>query len=335
MALFRKNPKPDEDPDALTEQGMEKLQEGDARGAIAAFAAAVKINPQHAQAWYGKGCAHGELEEDQLAIEAYKQSAKYAGDRAGLPLYNLGNTYQRLEQYQEAAECFHQATQVDPTMADAWINLGRLLDDSGQHEAAVECYDKALESEPADVVAWSNRGNSLRSLGKSKEALESYRKALELDGDDVAARIGIGPCLLDCGQIEEGLEALQSAVEDTRHPMALFEFATALAKVDQHEAAVTFYDTLIENDFVSAEIFNNRGECLAKLDRIDESLESFDKAIEFDEEFAPAWFGKARVLVNANRVNEARPAAKRYAELASEEERSEPAAQALLKMCGL
>lgn len=334
MSFFRKAPKK-EDPDSLTNQGMEHLANGDADAAITAFAAAVRLDPQHGQAWYGKGCAHSELEQFEQAIEAYQQSVNFAGERAHLPLYNLGNVYQRLNQLTDAARCFQQAVKLQPEMADAWINLGRVLDDSGQRAEAVKCYDVALELAPDDVVAWSNRGNSLRGLNQFEDALNSYRKALELDDQDFAARVGIGCCLVECGQADEGIAALQNALEETQHPMVMFELATALAKLDRHEAAVSLYDSLIEVQFTSAETWNNRGECLARLERIDDALQSFDQAIAFDPEFAPAYFGKARVLVNAERIDEARPLAQRYRELADDQEILNPPARALLSICGL
>jgi superkiller protein 3 len=334
MAWFRRASQPD-DPDSLTAQGMEYMQKGDAGRAVKAFAAAVELDPQHGQAWYGKGCAHGELGQHDEAIHAYEQSAQFAGERAGLPLFNLGNLYQELEQPQAAVRCFLQAVQADPTMADAWINLGRLVDDSGEHGAAIEYYDIALQLAPDDVTAWSNRGNSLRSLERFEEGLASYRKALELDGDDLAARVGSGACLIECGQPEAGIEALAKALEETRHPVAMFELATAMAKTDQHAAALSMFDSLIEAEFVTAEIWNNRAECLARLGQIEASLESFDRAIAFDAGFAPAWFGKARVLVNAERIEEARPVAQRYRELVDETERRKPPVQALLNLCGI
>lgn len=335
MFFFRRKSKSSNDPDVLTAEGMQHMQRGNAAAAVKAFEAAIQLDPQHGQAWYGKGCAHGDLEQYDEAVHAYQQSVQFAGERAGLPLYNLGNLYQTLGQVQDAARCFRQATQADPTMADAWINLGRILDDSGQHVTAIECYDAALQIEPDDVMAWSNRGNSLRGLKRFEEGLESYRKALALDGDDLAARVGIGACLVECGQADEGIAALQRAVEETRHPMAMFEFATGLGKTDQFEAALSMYDVLIDSGFVSAEIWNNRAECRSRLGQVDASLEDFDRAIAFDSEFAPAWFGKARVLANVERIDEAKPVAQRYIELADEEEVRTPPVQALLQICGI
>lgn len=335
MAIFRKRSSSNNDPDELVAEAMQQLENENHTAAVTAVAAALDIDPEHGQAWYVKGIAHAELKQFDDAIEAYQESVKHAGERAALPLYNLGNLYQELGKFQRAAQCFQQATEADPTMADAWINLGRILDDSGQHAAAIELYDIALAIEPEDVMAWSNRGNSLRGLQQIEDALLSYRKALQLDSEDFAARIGVGACLVECGQTEEGLAALQQVLEETSHPLAIFEFATALAVTGQYHAAVTMFDVLVDNEFCSAEIWNNRGECLAKLDRVEESLESFDRSIEFDEQYSPAWFGKARVLANAERIDEAQPVAQRYYDLIDETSRQDPAIQALLQLCGI
>ncbi len=322
------------DPDALIAKGME-CGEGNPKQAIKYFDAALEIDGQNPQAWYGKGCAHGALEQYDEAINAYRQSAEYAGEQASLPLYNLGNLYQEIDELQEAAKCFHEAVQVDPEMADAWINLGRLLDDSGAHEVAIECYDNALEEEPRDSVAWSNRGNSLRSLERYEESLNNYQRALEIDPEDFAARIGVGACMMHCGREEEGLTTLQEVLEETQSAVAMFELAIAMALTGQHEGALVMLDALIEYDFAPEELWNNRGECLAALERMDEAVESFDKALAMDDEYPAALFGKARALVNARRVDEARPVAEKFWSLIDDDDRADPPVQELMRACGL
>lgn len=319
----------------FNEQGMQKLQQGEPEAAVKAFQQAVQLDPEFGQAWYGLGCAHGLLEEHEQAITAYERSAEYAGDKASLPLFNMGNSFQAIGKFSEAAQAFHSAVQADPQLADGWINLGRILDDAGNHEAAIECYDNALASQPDDVTAHSNRGNSLRSVERFQDALDSYNRALALDSSDFSALIGSGVCLVQCDRADEGLQKLQDTLEETQHPLAMFELGTALAYVAEHEAAVIMFDTLIENDFETPEIHNNRAECLAGLGRVDESLEGFDRAIELEDSFAPARFGKARVLVNAERLDEARPVAETYLAMISDEERQEPSVVALAAACGI
>lgn len=333
MSLFRKLFGQQDDPDALTARGMKCMQRGDARQAVELFAAATSLDPGHGEAWYGKGCAHAQLGEHDDAIQAYEQSARFAGERASLPLYNLGVLYQELARPHDAVRCFRRVTESDPTMADAWINLGRLTDDAGHHVEAIQYYDTALELAPDDAMAWSNRGNSLRSLDRFDEALDSYQKALALDEDDFAAKIGVAACLVEYGQPEKGIADLQALSSAVDHPLVRFELATALAKTEQPEAALALYDRLLAAKFLSAQIWNNRAECLARLGQTEAALESFGRAIEFDPQFAPAWFGKARVLINSDQLAEAQLAARRYLELADDTERQQPHAQALAEMC--
>lgn len=316
-------------------RGIQFLQQGVFDQAVEDFAAVVEAEPKHAQGWYCKGCAHKELGQVEEAIRSYEESIKFAGELAALPLYNLGNLYQGLGRLQDAAQSFLRATQVDPSMTDAWINLGRVLDDSGMHSAAVECYDVALQLAPDDAMAWSNRGNSLRSLDQHENALASYRKAAELEPQGLAARVGIGACLVRCGDPEQGIASLRELCEETGMPLVVFELATGLAFAGQHAEALEQFDDLAKHNFVTPELWNNRGECLAKLGEIEASLRSFDQALELDPKYGPALFGKARVLVAADRIDEARPIARQYQALASEAERAKPAVAVLFDLCGL
>ena len=290
------------DIDELIQQGVELQQAGDFAGSLAAFSKIVEADPTHAQAWYCKGIAHAEIQEFDQAIAAYRLSIEHAGERASMPLYNLGNLYQELHKPKEALLCFEEATQVDPEMADAWVNMGRIFDDLGSHQTAIECYDVALTLDDEDFVTWSNRGNSLRSLQQHEDATLSYRKALEFNADDFAAQVGLGVSLVEMGDVEPGLKLLTDAIETCGHPLAIFEKATALGKLDRNSEAIELFDRALEIGFHSREVLNNRAECLAKVDKTDEALKSFDRAIEVDKSFAPAYFGKARVLLNQDRL---------------------------------
>ena len=315
--------------DELIQQGIEQQRAQDFGSSIATFARIVELDPEHAQAWYCKAIGHGSIGETDEAIAAYQKSIEFAGEQAALPLFNLGNLYQDLGEETNAAKCFQRATEVDPTMVDAWINLGRILDDRLNHETAIQCYDVALQIDADESMAWSNRGNSLRSLGQFEDAIESYRKALALDAEDFAAQVGLGACLAETGEIQAGLKLIDDVIEVTGHPLALFEKATVLGKADRSEDAVAAYDQVLQVGFRSPEIWNNRGECLAKLDRIDDALESFDQSIAGNNEFGPAYFGKARVLVNAGRIDEAKTVFDQLIAIDDQELIHSPAVQAL------
>lgn len=320
-------------PDEQLEAGMAAMEQGDSTEAIRLFDAVIEADPTNAQALYFKGCACSETARYHDAIAAYERCVEHAGDRAALPLFNLGVAFQELGEFGKAIESFQKAIAVDPTMADAWINIGRLLDDLGDSDMAIECFDTALGIQPNDVTALSNRGNSLRTLGRFSDADSSYEAALAEDPQDLAARLGRGICRFEQGEQDEGLQLLREIVEETGHSVARFEYSLLLCRQDQYEEALIVLDSIVEDGLGSPEIFNNRGECLAKLSRAEEALASFDESLALDEEFTGALFGKARLLVNLDRLDEARPVTQRLIDAASPQEIQQDYIRALASVC--
>lgn len=80
-----------------------------------------------------------------------------------------------------AMDAYRQALEIDPTMVDARLNLGRLLHEAGRTVEAEGHYRNALETRPDDPTALFNLGVALQDLGRRAEAAEVYEKTLEID----------------------------------------------------------------------------------------------------------------------------------------------------------
>ena len=322
-------------PEEQLAAGMAAMENGNSVKALELFDSAIEADPANAQALYFKGCACSETGKYMEAIAAYERCIEHAGDRAALPLFNMGVAFQELGEPGKAIEAFQGAIASDPTMADAWINIGTLLDDLGDSDMAIECYNTALGINPNDATALSSRGNSLRALRQFSEADASYEAALTENPQDLAARIGRGVCKFELGEQEEGLDRLRPIIEQTGHSVARFEYSLLLCQQDRYEEAMAALDRIVEDGFGSPEIFNNRGECLAKLNRPEEALASFDQSLALAEDFTGALFGKARLLVNLDRIDEARPVAQRLIDAATPQEKQQDYIQALAGACGI
>jgi tetratricopeptide (TPR) repeat protein len=81
----------------------------------------------------------------------------------------------------EARRAYEQAIAIDPTHADALVNLGRLYHEAGEAAEARRLYERALEERPDDSVAAFNLGVALEDLGDARAAIVLYRRALKLD----------------------------------------------------------------------------------------------------------------------------------------------------------
>ena len=64
--------------------------------------------------------------------------------------YNKGIDYYRLGQYEQAAQCFKNAVELDPNYIDAYYNLGSILEYLKQEEAALSVFKQIILRKPDD-----------------------------------------------------------------------------------------------------------------------------------------------------------------------------------------
>lgn len=81
----------------------------------------------------------------------------------------------------EAAAAYRRAVELDPDLADAWINLGRLTHEAGDAKHAIALYREALARSPEDPVVHFNLALALEDTREDRAAACAYERALELD----------------------------------------------------------------------------------------------------------------------------------------------------------
>jgi tetratricopeptide (TPR) repeat protein len=105
----------------------------------------------------------------------------------------------------EAREAYERALSLDPELAEAHVNLGRLLNERGDAAAAEVHYRRALAAHPQDGTAAFNLGVALEDLGREREALEAYERALTVDPLDADAHFNAASL---CERLRETAAAL-------------------------------------------------------------------------------------------------------------------------------
>jgi tetratricopeptide (TPR) repeat protein len=83
----------------------------------------------------------------------------------------------------EAEEAYRRALELNPDLAEALINLGRLLQHQGRLHEAEDLYRRARTAQPDLAIAAFNLGTVLDEQRRTHEALEAYVVAVGLDPD--------------------------------------------------------------------------------------------------------------------------------------------------------
>jgi len=111
----------------------------------------------------------------------------------------------------EARDAYARALELDPLLADAHVNLGRLLHLGGERGLAEPHYREAVRLDPDDPVPHHNLGVLLEEQGRRDEAVHAYRQAVLRDPDFADAHCNLGLLLETLGRRQEAMRHLMAA----------------------------------------------------------------------------------------------------------------------------
>jgi tetratricopeptide (TPR) repeat protein len=112
---------------------------------------------------------------------------------------------------EEARDAYEHALELDPRLADAHVNLGRLLHVAGELGRAEPHYREAARLDPDDPTPHFNLGVLLEEAKRRDEAVHAYRQAILRDPDFADAHCNLGLLLELLGRRQEAVRHLMAA----------------------------------------------------------------------------------------------------------------------------
>ena len=126
----------------LLQRGEAAFEAGDYAAAIAAYNAALALNPNFAEAYNDRGLAHFRRDENDLAIADYEH-----------------------------------ALALRPDYANALTNHAIAIFDRGDYDAVIAETSRAIELDPSNDRAFVFRGNAYQRKGDYAQALSDWLSA--------------------------------------------------------------------------------------------------------------------------------------------------------------
>jgi tetratricopeptide (TPR) repeat protein len=166
------------------------IQQGEHEHAVPLLDEAMTEFPKHPELL--RLCGLIEQREGRLvpAIALFSSAAR-SWPQDGLVESNLGAALAQSGNIDAALRSFERATELDPTLIDAWFNLGRALDLRGDATGAHAAFSAVLELNPRHHAARILRAEALKTLGQIAEAESELRTVLREDRGAVSAWVAL------------------------------------------------------------------------------------------------------------------------------------------------
>ena len=288
---YRSGPVPTQDPAAfdLFLRARQRMAESggkpDPDAALASVQGALKADPHFALAHVLKGEIHRQRylttrqgPDLETAAAACREAVEIDDELAAghLCLARMNRLRQRSV---DAEEEYVRTIELNPTLLEAYHELGQVFLDQGVTEQAERTWKRVIELHPNYWAGYWSLGGFYYHSGEHGAAAEQYRLALGLapNNADVAQTLGSANHLM--GRFDEAIEAYQRSLRIRPNHKAAADLGTLYLMLGKLPQAVESLERAVafpEADYVA---FGNLGKVYLGIpDRRDEAIAAFERA---------------------------------------------------------
>lgn len=278
---------------ALTYLCQSERLRGRHRGAVGECNEALKLDPEHGEAFLQRGLAFLALRDYAKAVRDLDDGIRLSPPR---PQAYLARSLAHipLKQFRESDEAFRRAQALDPQVRSAELTLGEEPSAAWEYQTRVDAWAKLLEASADDPHAYLVRGNALHSGGYYDRAILEYTRAMEMDAQLAAAYLGRAAALaaqesLDAAEVDHR-RAADLVPDDPLAQLGLVTLLTTRRKYSQGFKSV-LAALRRQADNPLPELFVKAGNIRYFLKDVDKAEENFRLALKFDPNHSAAFNG--------------------------------------------
>jgi len=196
------------------------------------------------------------------------------------------------------------ALEADPTLWEAWHDVGVIAFREGDDDAAIDAFTRALKLKPGHIPIVLARAEANRRAGRKKDARADYEAALKTTEEDdpnrkdAAARLA--SLLRDAGDFDDAVEVLRNTVRVSGINAKIYtELGHIYIAQKRFELAQLVLVKAAELDAKDPAIYNAFAVLALRQGKAQEAFDRFDQAVSLDPSYLDARFNKAAVLLDA------------------------------------
>lgn len=236
--------------------------------------------------------------------------------------HNIGSLLVDRGRFDEAEGYLRKAMELEPDNFAPHVNLGNLLVSRNEIETGIEEYELAAELYPYSAMPDNNRGIALMILKRNDEAIAAFRKAIEVEPYHVNAQYNLGLVLSLTGDDEGALKAYGKVTDLVDNNPDVFDsIAVSHDHLGNLEKALLAWQKSIELKPDNPHAYYNLAVAYARQGRLPEAIEQWEMAARFAPTHARLHANMGMAWQDLNRLDRAIPCFQEAVRLAPEDPR--------------
>jgi tetratricopeptide (TPR) repeat protein len=174
-----------------------------------------------------------------------------------------------------------EATEADPSNAQAFHVLALALEKMGHQHKALVTFEKAFQLKPDDPDLLLNLGLTAWNMKMREQAMKMFRLFIGMNPGSPLGYNNLGMVQCELGDPATAIETLRNAIyQMPAEPMLWNSLATVLAESSRADESIQFYQEAVRLDPNFSRPYHNLGYAYSHLGRLEEALEAYDGALE-------------------------------------------------------
>ena len=174
-----------------------------------------------------------------------------------------------------------EATEIDPTNAQAFHVLALALEKMGHQHKALVTFEKAFQLDPADPDLLLNLGLTAWNMKMREQAVKMFRLFIAANPGSPLGYNNLGMVQCELGDPTTAIETLRNAIyQMPTEPMLWNSLATVLAESSRADESIQFYQEAVRLDPQFSRPYHNLGYAYSHLGLLEDALAAYDGALE-------------------------------------------------------
>ncbi len=254
----------------------------DSKAAVIALDEAIRINPNHVEAYSTHGYALMDLGRYEDAVKSF--------DR--IITINLATKYKPPTiSFEEAIRKNISWNLLELTHSTGYGAKAIALKKLGKWKDVLECYDQLIKHQPSSEHHHHSRGQALLELERYNEALECFDKALNIQPTNIIFLYSKGIALAKLGdriKVEEFYNNILKLKSESSKASTYLQKGIAMDIIGDKEAAIKNIDIAIKASPNYYQAYYRKGVVIHTLE-YKKALKYFNKAIKIHPEYYEAY----------------------------------------------